>query len=94
MATVLSAEPHPDADKLLVLKVKLGPEERTVVAGIRQHYRPEGLVGKRIVIVANLKPAKLRGVNSQGMILAAEDAEGRLAVVTFDRDMRDGSVVR
>ena len=94
VATVLSAEPHPDADKLLVLKVKLGPEERTVVAGIRQHYRPEGLVGKRIVIVANLKPAKLRGVNSQGMILAAEDAEGRLAVVTFDRDMRDGSVVR
>ena len=94
VATVLSAEPHPDADKLLVLKVKLGPEERTVVAGIRQHYQPEELVGKRIVIVANLKPAKLRGVNSQGMILAAEDAEGRLAVVTFNRDMRDGSVVR
>jgi methionyl-tRNA synthetase len=94
VATVLSAEPHPDADKLLVLKVKVGPEERTVVAGLRQQYQPEQLTGKRIVIVANLKPAKLRGVNSQGMILAAEDDEGNLAVATFDRDVTDGSVVR
>ena len=94
VATVLSAEPHPDADKLLVLKVKVGPEERTVVAGLRQHYQPTQLIGKKIIMVANLKSAKLRGVNSQGMVLAAEDDEGNLAVATFDHDVTDGSIVR
>tara|TARA_B100000686_G_C16722711_1_gene935909 strand:+ start:58 stop:570 length:513 start_codon:yes stop_codon:yes gene_type:complete len=94
VATVISAEPHPDADKLLVLKVKVGPEERTVVAGLRQHYQPSQLTGKQIIMVANLKSAKLRGVNSQGMVLAAEDKEGNLAVATFECDIADGSIVR
>jgi methionyl-tRNA synthetase len=94
LGTVTHAEPHPKADKLLVLTVSLGSETRTIVSGIRAHYAPEDLVGNRVVIVANLKPAKLRGVTSQGMILAAEDETGRLAVVTIDADLADGSEVR
>jgi len=94
VARVTHAEPHPKADKLLVLTVQLGPETRTIVSGIKQHYAPADLIGKKVVIVANLAPVKLRGVASQGMILAAEDAEGRLAVVTLDRDMPDGAEVR
>jgi len=91
---VQHAEPHPKADKLLVLTVRVGPETRTIVSGIKQHYAPEQLIGKKVVIVANLKPVKLRGVESQGMILAAEDADGNLAVATLDRDMPDGAEVR
>jgi len=91
---ILEATAHPKADKLLVLKVRLGTEERTIVSGIRQHYQPEELTGKKIVLVTNLKPVKLRGVLSQGMILAAEDAAGHLSIVTLDRDVADGSEVR
>jgi len=94
VALVTHAEPHPQADKLVVLTVKLGPETRTLVAGIRQHYQPADLIGKKVVVVANLKPAKLRGVASQGMVLAAEDADGVLALVGLDRDLPDGSEVR
>lgn len=74
-ARVLAAEPHPDADKLLVLTVDAGTEQRTICAGIRQWWEPQALVGKDIVIVANLKPRKLRGVLSQGMLLAVHDGE-------------------
>ena len=74
VATDTAAEPHPNADRLLVLKVDLGDEQRQLVAGIRNHYTPEALVGRQIVVVANLQPAKLRGVESQGMLLAATDA--------------------
>ena len=94
VATVRHVEPHPKADKLLVLTVQIGPETRTIVSGIKAHYTPEQLVGKKVVIVANLKPVKLRGVESQGMILAAEGADGDLAVTTLDRDLADGSEVR
>lgn len=94
VALVTHAEPHPKADKLLVLTVQLGPESRTIVAGIRAHYAPDELVGKRVVIVANLKPARLRGVTSQGMLLAAEDADGRLALVSVEREIPPGAEVR
>lgn len=94
LARVLSAEKIQGADKLLKLKVDLGGEERQVVAGIAMHYAPEALVGKRVVIVANLKPAKLRGEISQGMILAAVDDEGKLGVVTVEEELAPGSVVR
>jgi methionyl-tRNA synthetase len=94
VARVLHAEAHPKADKLLVLTVKLGPETRTIVSGIKQHYAPEDLVGRQVVVIANLKPVKLRGIESQGMVLAAEDAEGRLALVAPDRPMADGAEVR
>jgi methionyl-tRNA synthetase len=72
VAHVVTAAPHPDADKLLVLKINLGNEERTLCAGLKAFYKPEELVGKHIVVVSNLKPAKLRGIVSQGMLLAAD----------------------
>jgi methionyl-tRNA synthetase len=94
VATVLEGSQHPKADRLLVLKLRIGPEERTVVSGIRQHYSPEQLVGKKVIVIANLKPVTLRGVQSQGMILAAEDASGALSLAALDRDLADGSEVR
>ncbi|HVM97949.1 MAG TPA: methionine--tRNA ligase subunit beta [Candidatus Acidoferrales bacterium] len=94
VATILAAEPHPNADRLLVLKIDLGSEQRQLVAGIRAHYAPETLVGKQIVVVANLQPATLRGVESQGMLLAASDAEGRLAFVTPEKPVAAGATVK
>jgi methionyl-tRNA synthetase len=94
VAEVRKAEPHPQADKLLVLTVTLGSEERTVVSGIRRWYTPEELIGKRVILVANLKPVTIRGVASQGMILAAEDEVGNLALATLDRELDLGSEVR
>jgi len=90
---VKEAAAHPKADRLLVLKVDLGTEERQIVAGIRAHYEPEALVGTQVVVVANLAPATLRGVESQGMLLAAS-AEGALAVVRPAAPMPAGAVVR
>lgn len=84
VAEVIACEKMEKADKLLILKVRLGDEERTVVSGIAQHYAPEDLIGKKVVLVANLKPTKLRGVLSQGMILAASDASD-VEVLFVDR---------
>ncbi len=94
LAEVIAAEAVPKADKLLKLTVRLGEEERTVVSGIRQWFAPEDLIGRQVVLVANLKPVKLRGILSQGMILAAEDAEGRLDVVGTQLDLPSGTRVR
>lgn len=91
---ILSAEPHPNADKLLVLKVSVGGEVRTLVAGIRDAYAPEALVGRQIPVLVNLKPQKIRGVESQGMILAATDPEGRAVLLSPDREVPEGSEVR
>jgi methionyl-tRNA synthetase len=91
---IFSAEPVPGSTKLLKLKVRLGTEERTVVAGIQGQYAVTELVGKKVAVVANLKPAKLMGVESQGMVLAAEDAEGRIVLLTPDRDLPPGSKIR
>jgi len=93
VGTVKEAVAHPKADRLLVLKVDLGTEERQIVAGIRAHYEPEALVGTQVVVVANLAPATLRGVESQGMLLAAS-SEGALAVVRPAAPMPAGAVVR
>src|SRR3989304_2107869 len=71
VATIKKAEPHPNADKLLVLQIDLGSEERQIVAGIKGHYAPEELVGRQVVVVGNRETAKLRGVESQGMLLGA-----------------------
>src|SRR5690606_13392471 len=85
VGTIRKAEPHPNADRLVVLSVDLGEEqERQLVAGIRAAYPPETLVGRQVVVVANLKPARLRGVESRGMILAATDDSG-LAILTPDK---------
>ena len=93
VATVKEAAPHPNADRLLVLKVDLGGEERQIVAGIRAHYDPATLVGTQVVVVANLEPATLRGVQSQGMLLAAS-GDGKLAVVRPAEPVPAGAVVR
>ncbi len=93
VARVLSAEKVEKSDKLLKISVTLGDEQRTVVSGIAQHYRPEELPGKRVILVANLKPAKLRGIVSEGMLLAAEDEKGVLRLVTVDGELGDGAHV-
>ena len=94
LATVKSVEPHPKADKLLVLKLDAGDlGERQVVAGLRAHYKPEELVGKTVAFVANLQPANLRGVESQGMILAADDGT-TVAVLEPQRKLPAGSKIR
>ncbi len=80
VATILSAEEHPQADKLIVLKVDLGSEQRQIIAGIRGYYQPADLVGRQIIVVANLAPRMMRGLESQGMLLAASTAD-RSAVV-------------
>ncbi len=93
IARVESAEKVQGADKLLKLDLDLGEEKRTVVAGIAPYYSPEEIVGKKIVYLKNLKPRKLRGIESQGMILAAEDEEGRVALLTVDREIGLGAKV-
>jgi methionyl-tRNA synthetase len=92
IATITSAEPHPNADKLMVLQINLGGEPRQICAGIRNHYTAEELVGKQIVVVANLESAKLRGLESQGMLLAASD-DGRVVVLTPDKSVQAGAKV-
>ncbi|MFC5848038.1 methionine--tRNA ligase [Deinococcus petrolearius] len=94
IAEVVACEAVPKADKLLKLTVRLGDETRTVVSGIRKWYEPEALVGRKVVLVANLKPAKLRGIESQGMILAAEDESGNLDLVGTGLDLPSGTKVR
>ena len=93
VGTVRAAEPHPNADRLLLLRVDLGTEERQLVAGIRAHYDPAALVGSQVVVVANLEPAKLRGVESQGMVLAASDGD-RVVLLRPDDPVTPGAVVR
>ncbi|HEX2279714.1 MAG TPA: methionine--tRNA ligase [Candidatus Tectomicrobia bacterium] len=90
---IVSAEPVPKANKLLKLTVDLGQEQRTVVAGIAQSYSPEALAGKSIIVVANLAPRTLRGIESQGMVLAAE-SDGRIILAGFDGPATPGSKVK
>ena len=94
VGTIRHAERHPNADRLVVLRVDLGEgAERQLVAGIRGSYAPESLPGRQVVVVGNLAPAKLRGVESQGMILAGSDESG-IAVLAPDRELRPGSRVK
>ncbi|BCB95665.1 methionine--tRNA ligase [Dissulfurispira thermophila] len=90
---VISAEKVEKSEKLLRLKVDIG-EERQIVAGIAKSYTPDDLIGKKIVVVTNLKPAKLMGIESHGMLLAATDDEGRLSVLTLDREVKQGARVK
>lgn len=92
IGTIQTAEPHPNADRLLVLQVDLGLEHRQICAGIRNHYTPEDLIGKQIVVVANLETAKLRGVESQGMLLAVSD-EGRVIILNPEKPVQAGAKV-
>lgn len=90
---VISATVVAGASKLLLLEVDLGEEKRTLVAGIAQHRTPEDLVGKQIVVVANLQPAVIRGVTSQGMLLAAQGPDGDLGLLTVDKPVPNGAKV-
>ena len=95
VAEVLEADPHPNADRLLRLKIKVGERTKQICAGIRAWYDPADLVGKRLVIVDNLEPRQLRGEVSEGMLLAARDEEGeRVVVLTTDApDVPSGSAI-
>ena len=90
---IIEAEKIEGTDKLLKLKVDLGEEERQLVAGIAKFYQPEDLIGKEIVVVANLEPKTLRGVESQGMLLAA-DVEGKPVLLKPDQEVPPGTKIR
>jgi methionyl-tRNA synthetase len=93
-AKVLTAEKVPNSRKLLKLTIDVGTEQRTLVAGISEAYEPETLVGRTIVVVFNLKPAKLMGIESNGMVLAASPDGGKPTLVGFDQDVPPGARVR
>ena len=93
VAEILEVSPHPSADRLYVLKIRVGEVQKQIVAGIRLHYQPAELVGKRIVVVNNLEPAVIRGVESNGMLLAASNEE-KLTLVVPERDIPSGAQVR
>ena len=95
VATIVEAKLHPNADKLLVLQIDLGGEKRQICAGIKAYYAPENLVGKQVIVVANLEPRPLRGEISQGMLLAATDpASGRVVIITPSEQVAPGSGVK
>uniref|UniRef100_A0A7C2VBD7 Methionine--tRNA ligase n=1 Tax=Hydrogenobacter sp. TaxID=2152829 RepID=A0A7C2VBD7_9AQUI len=90
LAKIVSAERVEGSEKLLKLKVSLGEEERTLMAGIAKFYSPEELIGKKVLMLANLKPRKIFGVESQGMVLALSDGEN-LSLIVPDRDIKEGA---
>jgi len=92
VAEVLEVDEHPDADKLYVLKVKISDEEKTIVAGVKQHYSKEELIGKKIIVFTNLKPAVLRGVKSEGMLLAASEGD-KVVFLTPEKDISSGAKI-
>lgn len=94
IGTITSATKVEKADKLLKLEVDLGFEKRTIVSGIAQHFSPESLVNKQVIVVANLAPRKMRGIESQGMILTAEQPDGKLILVNPDSLTVNGSTVK
>ena len=97
VARVVEVTDHPNADKLLVMKIDLGGEQRQIIAGLKGFYEADNLVGKNLVVVTNLQPRKMRGLESQGMLLAATVGDPQnytdVVVVTTDRDAPPGSVV-
>ena len=93
VAQIKEVKEHPNADRLYLVSVDTGKEQRQVVAGIRKNYTKEQLVGRRVILVNNLEPAVIRGETSQGMILAASDEQG-ISVLGPDRDVALGSIVK
>jgi methionyl-tRNA synthetase len=94
LGTILTAEKVEKADKLLKLTVDTGIDQRTIVSGIAEHYQPEEVVGKTVQVLLNLAPRKIRGIESQGMILMAEDAEGKLSFMVPEKEIGAGGGVR
>ena len=93
VAQIKEVKEHPNADRLYVLKVDTGKEERQLVAGIRSAYTKEQLVGRRVIMVANMQPATIRGEESNGMVLAVTDEKG-ISVLSLERDVALGSIVK
>jgi len=93
VAQIKEANDHPNADRLYVLRIDTGKEEKQLVAGIRSSYTKEELVGRKIIVINNLEPAVIRGEESSGMLLAVGD-DKTLSLLTIDRDVSLGSVVR
>ena len=94
IARVVAAEKVAKADKLLKMQIDLGDEKRQIVAGIAQHYQPEEMIGKQIVVVSNLEPAKIRGIDSDGMLLAAVEEGGKLSIIIPEKEMANGTRIR
>jgi methionyl-tRNA synthetase len=94
VGTIVEAEKVPKTQKLLKLKIDTGIDQRTVVSGIAEYYQPEKIIGQRVSILVNLAPRKIKGIESQGMILMAENPDGQLAFVLPDKDLANGSVIR
>ena len=92
-ARIKEVKDHPNADKLYIVKVDIGGEEKELVAGIKKAYKPEELSGKLVVVVDNMEPATIRGVESRGMILAAQDGDN-MAVICPDKPITPGSKVK
>lgn len=93
IAEILKVEPHPNADRLWLIRVRIGEEERQIVAGIRKAYTAEELIGKKIVMVCNLQPAVIRGVESNGMLLAASAGDDVVLLVP-QKDLPSGAIVK
>jgi methionyl-tRNA synthetase len=93
IGTIVSCEKHPKADRLLVEQIDLGDEVRQIVSGIAKYYKPEDIVGKKVIVVTNLKPVQLRGVESNGMVLCAL-GDTDLSLTGIDKDLPNGTIVR
>jgi len=94
VGTILTAERVPKTDKLMKLTIDTGIDQRTVVSGIAEHYKPENIIGQQVTILVNLEPRKIKGIESQGMILMAENANGELAFVSPVKSMENGAGVK
>jgi methionyl-tRNA synthetase len=94
MGTILAAQKVEKADKLLQLTVDTGIDQRTIVSGIAEHYAPEDIIGKTVLVLLNLEPRKIRGIESQGMILMAENEEGQLSFLASEKEFGPGPTVR
>ncbi len=93
VAEILEAEKVEGTDKLLKLKINIGDGERTLIAGIAHQYSPEEIIGKKIVVIKNLEPATIRGITSEGMLLAASNEKGEISLLTVLRDIEPGSKI-
>jgi len=92
VAQIKDVKPHPNADKLYIITIDVGDATKDIIAGVKEHYKNEELIGKRIAVVNNLAPVKIRGVESSAMLLAAKD-DGNLSILVTDKDIAVGSAI-
>ena len=95
IAKIMDVQEHPKADRLYIIKIDLGTEQRTLVAGLREHYTKEELLGKKVVVFVNLAPVELRGIKSEGMILAAVDKiKNKVCIIGPEKETDQGAVIQ